>query len=103
MIYNGSQYTFNDIQMTSSIAGDTRVPYIRYYELLDDGATYQELLDSNGKPYAPVNAGKYAITLCLDADTNNGYDKYESLKQPFEIRKRSAKVYWASEKWIRIV
>lgn len=101
MIYNGSQYTFNDIQMTSSIAGDTRVPYIRYYELLDDGATYQELLDSNGKPYAPVNAGKYAITLCLDADTNNGYDKYESLKQPFEIRKRSAKVYWASEKWIK--
>ncbi len=101
MIYNGSQYTFNDIQMTSSIVGDTRVPYIRYYELLDDGATYQELLDSNGKPYAPVNAGKYAITLCLDADTNNGYDKYESLKQPFEIRKRSAKVYWASEKWIK--
>lgn len=101
MIYNGSQYTFNDIQMVSGNAGDTRIPYIRYYELLSDGITYQELLDSNGNPYAPVNAGKYAITLCLDADTNYGYDKYESLKQPFEIRKRTTNVYWASQKWIK--
>lgn len=92
MVYNGTQYSFNDIQMKSDIAGDTRIPYLKYYQL-DDNGDYVLLTD------APVNAGKYAITFCLDADMNNGYDAYESLKQPFEIKKAKVQVFWASQKW----